>query len=231
MALLSATIIQFSREVAGIEVSASEKREQTLRDALSEAFRMPSYWLLTIGFFVCGFQLNFISTHMPAYLVDNGLPPSLGAAVLATIGIANIFGTFVFGRMGERLPKKSILGWLYFARGALVIGLLSMPLTPTTAILFAIGMGVTWLSTMPLTGGLVATFFGPQYMATLYGVVFFSHQLGASCGSWIGGRVFDATGSYNAMWWATALLCFVGAGLHWSIVERPVLPPDRAMAN
>ncbi len=222
LAALAATIIPCARAVAGITVSAAETKAQTLPQALHEAFALPSFWLLTIGFFVCGFQLNFISTHMPAYLVDNGLSPTLGAAVLATIGVTNIVGTYVFGRMGERRAKKSILGWLYFARGVLVVGLLSLPLTPTTALIYAIGMGLTWLSTIPLTGSLVAIFFGPQYMATLYGIVFMSHQLGAFCGSWLGGVAFDATGSYTVMWWASAALCFVAAAMHWAIVERPV---------
>jgi predicted MFS family arabinose efflux permease len=159
---------------------------------------------------------------LPAYLVDNGLAASLGAAALATIGIANILGTYVLGRMGERLQKKSILSGLYFARGVLIIGLISLPLTPVTVLVYAFGMGLTWLSTIPLTGGLVGTFFGPQYMATLYGIVFMSHQLGASCGAWIGGRVFDMTGSYGPMWWASAALAFIAAALHFAIIERPV---------
>jgi predicted MFS family arabinose efflux permease len=230
LALLAATIVPFARAVAGIKVAASETRDQTLPEALAEAFRVPSFWLLTIGFFVCGFQLNFISTHMPAYLVDNGLSPSMGAAVLATIGLTNIFGTYLFGRMGERLQKKSILGWLYFGRGVLVVALLTLPLTPTTALVFAVGMGITWLATIPLTGGLVATFFGPQYMATLYGFVFFGHQLGASCGALIGGLVFDASGSYTSVWWASAALCFIGAAMHWAIVERPVARLQPALA-
>ncbi|MSQ20228.1 MAG: MFS transporter [Betaproteobacteria bacterium] len=231
LAVFAATIIPFARAVAGIKVAHAETRDQTLRAALAEAFRVPSFWLLTIGFFVCGFQLNFISTHMPAYLVDNGLSQSMGAAVLATIGLTNIFGTYLFGRMGERLPKKSILGWLYFARGVLVVGLLVLPLTPATALVFAVGMGVTWLATIPLTGGLVGTFFGPQYMATLYGVVFFGHQLGASCGALIGGLVFDATGSYTGVWWASAALCFIGAAMHWAIVERPVMRSPQVLAS
>lgn len=231
LALLAATIVPFARAVAGIKVAASETRDQTLREALVEAFRIPSFWLLAVGFFVCGFQLNFISTHMPAYLVDNGLSPSMGAAVLATIGLTNILGTYVFGRMGERLQKKSILGWLYFARGVLVVALLVLPLTPSTALLFAVGMGVTWLATIPLTGGLVATLFGPQYMATLYGFVFFGHQLGASCGALIGGLVFDATGTYTGVWWASAALCFIGAAMHWAITERPVMRSPQVLAN
>lgn len=231
LAVLAATIVPASRAIAGIKVAAAERRDQTLGEALGEAFRLPSFWLLMLGFFVCGFQLNFISTHMPAYLVDNGLPPSLGAAVLATIGVANIVGTYVFGRIGERHPKKTILGGLYFARGVLVLGLLMLPLTPVTVILYAAGMGLTWLSTIPLTGGLVATLFGPQYMATLYGIVFMSHQLGGSCGAWIGGRVYDLTGSYDMMWWASAGLCFLAAAIHFAIVERPVRPLSGAVRH
>ena len=222
LAILAATIVPFARAVAGIKVAASERREQTLREALAEAGRLPSFWLLTIGFFVCGFQLNFISTHMPAYLVDNGLTPTLGAAALATIGVANIIGTYVFGMLGERRRKKSILGWLYFARGVLVLALLAAPLTPVSVLVYSFGMGLTWLSTIPLTGALVGTLFGAQYLATLYGLVFMGHQLGASTGAWIGGRVFDATGSYDALWWASALLCFAAAALHFAIVEKPV---------
>mgnify|MGYP000911937272 CR=1 FL=1 len=222
LALLATTIIPVARAVAGIKAHASELRDQTLSEALAEAARWPSYWLLTIGFFVCGFQLSFVSTHMPAYVVDNGLPASIGAVVLATIGLTNIFGTYVFGRLGEIMPKKTLLGWLYFARGVFVIALVVLPLTPTTAIVFAVGLGLTWLATIPLTGGLVVTFFGPQYMATLYGIVFMSHQLGATTGAWVGGRVFDATGSYDAMWWVSAALCFGGAAMHFVIRERPV---------
>jgi len=159
---------------------------------------------------------------MPAYLVDQGLPAALGAAALATIGATNIVGTYVLGRMAERYPKKSLLGWLYFTRGVLVVGLLALPITPTTALLFAFGMGLTWLATFPLTGALVATFFGPQYMSTLYGVAFMGHQLGAFCGSWLGGRVYDASGSYDPVWWMSAALCFAGAVMHWLIREQPV---------
>lgn len=221
LAALAATIIPFTRAIAGIKVSTAEQRAQTLTQALSEAIKLPSFWLLTIGFFVCGFQLNFIATHLPAYLVDNGLAASLGAAALATIGIANIIGTYIFGRLGETRSKKSLLAWMYFSRGVLVLGLILLPLSPLTVLVYAFGVGLTWLSTMPLTGGLVGTFFGPQYMATLYGFVFMSHQLGAFFGSWIGGRVYDLTGSYSSMWWASAVLCFIAAALHFAIVERP----------
>ena len=132
-----------------------------------------------------------------------------------------IIGTYIFGRLGETRSKKSLLAWMYFSRGVLVLGLILLPLSPLTVLVYAFGVGLTWLSTMPLTGGLVGTFFGPQYMATLYGFVFMSHQLGAFFGSWIGGRVYDLTGSYSSMWWASAVLCFIAAALHFAIVERP----------
>jgi predicted MFS family arabinose efflux permease len=209
--------------IRGIRAApVADRDRQSMREALLEAAGVRSYWLLTAGFFVCGFQLAFIHAHFPAWIADQGLAPGLGATALAIIGFFNIVGTLVSGRIAERTSKKLVLGWLYAIRGMMVLMLLFLPASPALVIAFSIGMGLTWLSTVPLTGNLVAIFFGPRYMATLYGVVFLSHQIGGFVASWGGGRVFDLTGSYALVWWTAAGLCVAAAALHWAIDERPV---------
>ena len=202
--------------------AAATSGGQTLVQALAEAFRHRGFWLLTLGFFVCGFHVVFVATHLPAYLADGGLPTWLGAWTLAVVGFFNIIGSYSAGLLGSRYRKKNLLALLYLTRAAVFLLFILLPLSPLTVLLFGAALGLLWLSTVPLTSGLVATVFGPAYMSMLYGVVFFSHQVGSFFGAWLGGKLYDMFGSYDAMWWISVALGLAAAALHWPIVERPV---------
>jgi len=196
--------------------------EQTLSEALREACSQPGFGLLAFGFFVCGFQVVFIGVHLPAYLVDQHLPATVGTTVLALIGLFNIFGTYTAGWLGGRMSKPRLLTGLYLLR-AVVIGLfLWAPVTTTSAYLFGMAMGVLWLSTVPLTNGTVATLFGVRNLSMLGGIVFLFHQLGSFLGGWLGGVVYDRTGSYDLIWQVAILLSLMAAALNWPVRERPV---------
>ncbi|WP_434574125.1 MFS transporter [Pseudomonas sp. Z3-8] len=196
--------------------------EQTLSEALREACSHSGFWLLAVGFFVCGFQVVFIGVHLPAYLVDQHLPASVGTTVLALVGLFNIFGTYTAGWLGGRMSKPRLLTGLYLAR-AVVIGLfLWLPVTTTTAYVFGMAMGFLWLSTVPLTNGTVATLFGVRNLSMLGGMVFLFHQLGSFLGGWLGGVVYDRTGSYDLIWQVSILLSLLAAALNWPVRERPV---------
>ncbi|MGD8221206.1 MFS transporter [Pseudomonas thivervalensis] len=196
--------------------------EQTLAEALREACGHSGFWLLAVGFFVCGFQVVFIGIHLPAYLVDQHLPASVGTTVLALVGLFNIFGTYTAGWLGGRMSKPRLLTGLYLMR-AVVIGLfLWLPVTTTTAYLFGMAMGALWLSTVPLTNGTVATLFGVRNLSMLGGIVFLFHQLGSFLGGWLGGVVYDRTGSYDLIWQVSILLSLLAAALNWPVRERPV---------
>jgi predicted MFS family arabinose efflux permease len=197
-------------------------RRQTLKEALAEAFRLPSYWLLTAGFFVCGFHIAFVTVHLPAFTADQGLPGWVGPFALSVVGIANIAGTYLAGQSGRVLEKRRCLSLIYFLRSLVFLGLLFLPITPTTIIVLCGLLGLLWLSTIPLTSGLVATFFGTAWMSMLFGIVFLSHQIGSFVGVWLAGRLYDATKSYDAMWWISIALGLISALLHWPIRERPV---------
>ncbi len=205
-------------------------RDQTIREAVREAVGHRGYVLLTIGFFVCGFHVAFITVHFPAYVQDVGLDPYIGAYAIALVGLFNIFGSLLSGIAGQRWSKKFGLSFIYFSRAIAITALLLMPKTELTIYLFAAVMGILWLSTVPLTTGIVAQVFGVRYMATLFGIVFFSHQLGSFLGVWWGGRIFDQTGSYDGMWWAGIILGLVAAVVHLPINEKPLprLRPDVA---
>ncbi|WLI46048.1 MFS transporter [Pseudomonas beijingensis] len=197
-------------------------KEQTLSEALREACGHSGFWLLSVGFFVCGFQVVFIGIHLPAYLVDQHLPASVGTTVLALVGLFNIFGTYTAGWLGGRMSKPRLLTGLYLLR-AVVIGLfLWLPVTTTTAYLFGMAMGLLWLSTVPLTNGTVATLFGVRNLSMLGGIVFLFHQLGSFLGGWLGGVVYDRTGSYDVIWQVSILLSLLAAALNWPVRERPV---------
>ncbi|MGV8917440.1 MAG: MFS transporter [Pseudomonas sp.] len=201
---------------------ARAEGDQTLREALHEACTHSGFWLLALGFFVCGFQVVFIGVHLPAYLVDQHLPARVGTTVLALIGLFNVFGTYTAGWLGGRLSKPRILTCLYLIR-AVVIGLfIWIPVTETTAYLFGVAMGLLWLSTVPLTNGTVATLFGVRNLSMLGGIVFLFHQLGAFLGGWLGGVVYDRTGSYELIWQVSILLSLLAAALNWPVRERPV---------
>jgi predicted MFS family arabinose efflux permease len=196
--------------------------EQSLRAALREALGHRGFVLLVLGFFVCGFQLAFIATHLPAFLLDRGQMPWVGGAALAMIGAANIAGTLACGFLGDQLSKRRLLAFLYVVRAAVVVWFVTTPISPTTTIIFAAVIGLTWLGTVPLTSGIVAQVFGPRYLATLVGIVFLMHQIGSFLGAWLGGFAFEQLGSYDAIWWAVALLGLAAAALHLPIDERPL---------
>jgi MFS family permease len=195
----------------GFTGSGVLKRDQTILQALGEAFHYPSFQLLMAGYFVCGFQVVFIGVHMPSYLKDKGMSPQVASYALALIGLFNVFGTYAAGALGQRIQKKNILVFIYFAR-AVAIGLfLLAPLTPISVYLFASVMGFLWLSTVPLTNATVAQIFGVAHLSMLSGFVFFSHQIGSFMGVWLGGFLYDKTGSYDVVWYiAIALGVFAG---------------------
>jgi len=199
--------------------------QQSLGEALREAGRHGSYWYLIAGFFVCGFHVAFILTHLPPYLTDLGIPAAVAGWSLALVGLFNIVGSISAGILGGRRSKKWLLSGIYFARAVVLAVFLMVPPSATSVLVFAGTMGLLWLSTVPLTSGLVAQIFGPRYMATLFGIVFFSHQVGAFLGVWLGGRIYDATGSYDLVWWVSIALGLFAAAIHLPIDERRVVRP------
>jgi MFS family permease len=196
--------------------------DQTLGEALREAGGHGGYWYLTSGFFVCGFHVAFIATHLPAYLVDNGIAPATAAWALALVGLFNVIGSYSAGILGGRYSKKYLLSSLYLTRAVAIAAFVLIPLSTLSVWMFAAAIGLLWLSTVPLTSGLVAQIFGTRYMATLFGIVFLSHQAGAFLGVWLGGYLFDSTGSYGLVWWISVALGVIAAILHWPIDERRV---------
>jgi predicted MFS family arabinose efflux permease len=204
---------------------------QTLRQALSEAMVHKGFWLLTAGFFVCGFQVVFVATHLPAFLADRGMPTWVGAWTLALVGLFNIIGSYGCGWLGGRYSKKNLLALLYTLRALVFILFMVMPLSEASVLLFGALLGLLWLGTVPLTSGLVAYIFGPAYMSMLYGIVFLSHQVGSFLGAWLGGYFYDVFGSYDAMWWICVALGFAASLLHFPIAERPVPRLAAALAR
>lgn len=196
--------------------------DQTLKQALREACSHSGFWLLAFGFFVCGFQVVFIGIHLPAYLVDQHLPATLGTTVLALIGLFNIFGTYTAGWLGGRMSKPRLLTALYLARAVVIVWFLWVPVTQFSAYLFGMSMGFLWLSTVPLTNGTVATMFGVRNLSMLGGIVFLFHQLGAFLGGWLGGVVYDQTGNYDLIWQGSIVLSLLAAALNWPVREQPV---------
>ncbi|KAA3628352.1 MAG: MFS transporter [Proteobacteria bacterium] len=204
--------------------------QQSIGGAVVEAVGHRGFVLLTVGFFVCGFHVAFITVHFPAYVRDLGLPAEVGAYSIAIIGLFNIIGSFLSGAAGQRWSKKGGLAFIYFTRAIVITALLVSPKTELTIYLFAGAMGILWLSTVPLTSGIVAQVFGVRYMATLFGIVFFSHQVGSFLGVWLGGRLYDTTGTYDTVWWAGVALGIAAAVIHLPINERPLprLAQERA---
>jgi len=203
-------------------VKGEPDSQQTMGNALQEAMAHRGYVLLTIGFFVCGFHVAFITVHFPAYVRDLGLSAETGAYAIALIGLFNIAGSFLSGAYGQRRSKKDGLSAIYFLRAIAITALLFAPKTDLTIYLFAGAMGILWLSTVPLTTGIVAQIFGVRYMATLFGIVFFSHQLGSFIGVWLGGFLYDRIGTYDPVWWAGIALGIIAAVIHMPINERPL---------
>ncbi|MXN66056.1 MFS transporter [Stappia sp. GBMRC 2046] len=200
----------------------AHEKEQNLKQAVAEAFGTRGYILLTFGFFVCGFHVAFITVHLPPYIVDLGLEPFWGGLSIALIGLFNIFGSLASGYIGGRFSKPYLLSVIYLSRAFAIFIFLMVPPTPFTVMVFAGVMGLLWLSTVPPTSGLVAVMFGPRYMGTLFGFVFFSHQLGSFLGIWLGGKLYDETGSYDTIWWLGIALGLFAAVVHWPIREAPV---------
>lgn len=198
------------------------RNDQPLGNALTEALSNRSFQLLTAGFFVCGFHIAFIATHFPAYLADKGLGTSIGATVLALVGLFNIFGSYIFGLWGDHAPKKLLLSGLYATRGLIIVIYLLLPVSTAFSLAFAAAMGFLWLGTVPLTSGLIGQIFGVRYLSMLYGIVFLSHQVGSFFGAWMAGALYDITGNYDAAWGASIALAVIAALLHLPIRAVPV---------
>jgi predicted MFS family arabinose efflux permease len=219
----SAVVMPLAWPLAGKPADNSSLVDrQSLVGAFWEAFTHPSYMLLVTGFFVCGFHVAFYGVHLPAFVADKGLDGSVAVTALTLVGLANLVGTYIAGQSGRFIEKRRGLSLIYFGRCFIFLGLLFLPITPTTVIGLSILLGLFWLSTVPLTSSLVATFFGTRWMSMLFGVVFLSHQVGSFCGLWLAGYLYDATKSYDAMWWISIALGLFAAAVHWPIQERPV---------
>ncbi|TDP01844.1 MFS transporter [Marinomonas balearica] len=229
-ALLMTFLALSFKGVTNSEQSTNAQDTQTLSEALKEASKHSHYWWLVIGFFVCGFQLAFITVHMPAFLTDQGFDESIAVASLALIGLFNIFGCLLSGSWSGKYSKKMLLTYIYALRAISIAAFMLLPMTAMNVYVFSIVTGLLWLATVPPTSGLVAQMFGLKYMGTLYGIVFLSHQLGSFCGVWLGGYLYDATGSYNIVWWMAAGIAFLTAIIHIVIDERPVARVRAMMA-
>ena len=219
LAVFLIAVIPLTYALRGKSVNSTGQADLRFMEALSRAWGYGSYRLLVIGFFVCGFHLAFINVHMPAYLVQCGLSPEVGSWSIAIIGLFNIAGSLSAGYFGGKLPKQMLLASIYFSRAVAIALFMIFPVTELSAYLFAAAMGFLWLSTVPLTAGLVTLFFGARYMGTLYGVAFFSHQVGSFVGVWLGGYAFDVTGSYAIVWYLGIILGLASAAVHLPIKE------------
>jgi MFS family permease len=195
---------------------------QSAMQALTEAFGHRSYVLLVLGFFTCGFQLAFVTVHLPSYLIDRGLSVQIGGWTLAVIGLFNIVGSMSSGYLSGFLPKRYILSFIYFARALSIVAFILLPASPVVTLIYGAVTGLLWLSTVPPTSGLVALMFGTRWLTMLFGFAFFSHQVGGFLGVWLGGVVFERTGSYDAVWWLSILFGVLSAVINLPIVEKPV---------
>ncbi|HTI48796.1 MAG TPA: MFS transporter [Casimicrobiaceae bacterium] len=196
--------------------------QQSAGEAMSEALAHRGYVLLTVGFFVCGFQVVFVGVHLPAYLADHGMAPHVAVTALALIGLFNIVGTYTTGWLGARMPKRYILSFIYFGRAVVIALFVFLPLSQASVYAFAIALGLLWLSTVPPTNGIVAQVFGVRYLAMLSGFTFFSHQIGSFLGAWLGGRLYDALGSYDVVWYIAIALGLVAGLINLPIDEREI---------
>ncbi|WP_267401374.1 MFS transporter [Pseudomonas sp. GM_Psu_2] len=223
LALFASLIIPL---VAMLKDQPTERQlgDQTMMQALRAASSHSGFWLLTFGFFVCGFQVVFIGVHLPAYLMDKGLTTQTGTTVLALIGLFNIFGTYTAGWLGGRLSKPKLLTALYLLRAVVIVAFVSFPVSNVTAYLFGMAMGFLWLSTVPLTNGVIASVFGVRNLSMLGGLVYFFHQIGAFLGGWAGGMAYDMTGSYDLVWKAAVVLSLIAAAVNCGVREKAVTP-------
>ena len=210
--------------------AAATGPQQTVRAALREAFAYPSFRWLTAGFFVCGFQVVFIGVHMPSYLKDHGLAPQVATTALALIGLFNVVGTYTAGVLGQKLAKRHILAGIYALRGVAITAFVLAPLTPWSVYLFAAVIGLLWLSTVPPTNAIVAQIFGVRYMSMLGGFVFLSHQVGSFMGVWLGGRLYDMTGSYTIVWWLAVGLSVMATLANLPVRETAIARPQAQAA-
>jgi len=225
MLIVPLAVTLATRPGSSTSAAAAAKPTQSFRQALSEAFGHRSYVLLVLGFFTCGFQLAFVTVHLPAYLVDRGLSAEVGGWTLATIGLFNIVGSMSAGVLGNRMPKRYLLSLIYFGRALSIVAFILLPASPATTIVFGAVTGLLWLSTVPPTSALVAVMFGTRWLAMLFGFAFFSHQVGGFLGVWLGGIAFERTGSYDAVWWLSVLFGVLSALINLPIVEKPVARP------
>ena len=222
VAVLLIMPLAFGLKESSFTSGAPPKREQTIMQALREAFKYPSFQLLMAGYFVCGFQVVFIGVHMPSYLKDQGLSPQVASYALALIGLFNVFGTYIAGSLGQTMQKKTILSTIYFSRAVVISLFLIAPLTPLSVYIFASLMGLLWLSTVPPTNAVVAQIFGIQHLSMLGGFIFFSHQIGSFMGVWLGGLLYDRTGSYNIVWYITVALGIFAGLINLPVKEAPI---------
>jgi MFS family permease len=221
MVLLIAPLAFGLRE-PGFAGAGAPRRDQTIVQALREALKYPSFQLLMAGYFVCGFQVVFIGVHMPSYLKDKGLSPQVASYALALIGLFNVFGTYIAGTLGQRLAKRKILAFIYIARSVAISLFLLAPLTPVSVYIFSAVMGLLWLSTVPVTNASVAGIFGVAHLSMLSGFVFFSHQIGSFMGVWLGGLLYDRTGSYDIVWYISIALGVFAALVNLPVREAPI---------
>lgn len=221
---LAALMVPLAIGIAGrpSEPGIASVPSQSSGQAFREAMAHPGFWLLSAGFFVCGFHVAFIGTHLPAFLADKGLSPTIGAQALALVGLFNILGSYAFGMSADRLRKKNVLAMIYFGRAAIMVLFLSLPVTVLSSTLFACAMGFLWLGTVPLTSGLVAQIFGVRHLSMLFGIVFMAHQIGSFFGAWGAGYAYTLTGSYDFAWQAS-----VGIAVLAGILNLPIR--DKAM--
>ena len=207
---------------AGDAMGGKKEDDTGLGNALREAAQHRGFGLLVLGFFTCGFQVQYINNHLPAYLQDMSLDPIVGATAISVIGLFNMIGTWISGWLGDRYRKKYLLALLYFGRSLMFMIFILLPVSEWSVYIFAAGIGLLWLATVPLTSGIVFGMFGPRYMAMLYGIVFLSHQVGSFTSVWLGGLVWDMTGSYDIAWWIVIIGGALASLIHWPIDDRPV---------
>ncbi len=228
LAAVALVMIPLSASLYERHLGSGHTFQQSAGQAMREAVGHRGYMLLTIGFFVCGFQVVFVGVHLPAYLADKGMAPHVAVTALALIGLFNIVGTYVAGLLGGRMPKRYLLSAIYFARAVVFVLFFLTPVSAASVYLFAIALGLLWLSTVPLTNGIVAQVFGVRYLAMLSGFTFFSHQIGSFLGAWLGGRLYDTTGSYDVVWWISIGLGVAAGLINLPIDERAIRRPAAA---
>jgi MFS family permease len=214
--------LAFGLREPGFAAGSAPHREQTIGQALREAFKYPSFQLLMAGYFVCGFQVVFIGVHMPSYLKDKGLSPQVASYALALIGLFNVFGTYIAGTLGQKLAKRKILAFIYIGRAVAISLFLWAPLSPASVYIFSSVMGLLWLSTVPPTNATIAQIFGVAHLSMLGGFVFFSHQIGSFMGVWLGGFLYDRTGSYDIVWYIAIALGVFAAIVNLPVREAPI---------